>query len=281
MTNEHAQHSTSTTGTGHLTLSVADLYCVSCAEQLEATLRANPHIISAHVDFSRTEIHVQFHPGMIDEVQIRALLNDSGRCTCAGGDNSADMTHLHHRAQMAPITMGTTHDRMQYELPSSGAHATHEAEHGKAMSHAGMDHDMADPRMAKAMEADMRNRFFVALLLTIPTVLYSPLGTDLFNIDLPTGPFNHNWIMLVLSTPVVWWAGWIFVGGAFRSLRHRSLNMSVLVATGVLAAWGFSVVITLGGLGETFFEAAAMLVTFVLFGHWMEMKSRRGIRSIK
>jgi Cu2+-exporting ATPase len=52
--------------------------------------------------------------------------------------------------------------------------------------------------------------------------------------------------------------------------------MSVLIATGVLAAYIFSVVITVGDLGETFYEAAAMLVTFVLFGHWMEMKARRG-----
>jgi magnesium-transporting ATPase (P-type) len=52
--------------------------------------------------------------------------------------------------------------------------------------------------------------------------------------------------------------------------------MSVLIATGVLAAYVFSVVITIGDLGETFYEAAAMLVTFVLFGHWMEMKARRG-----
>jgi Cu2+-exporting ATPase len=53
------------------------------------------------------------------------------------------------------------------------------------------------------------------------------------------------------------------------------LNMSVLIATGVLAAYLFSVLITFIG-GETFYEAAAMLVTFVLFGHWMEMRSRRG-----
>ena len=177
---------------------------------------------------------------------------------------------------MAPITMGTHIDRMQYELPSSAAHGTHQAEHAKAMAHGGMDHDMSDPRMAKAMEADMRTRFVVALLLTIPTVLYSALATDFLKLDLPTGPLSNNWIMLVLSTPVVWWAGWIFIGGAARSLRRRTLNMSVLIATGVLAAWGFSAVITIADLGETFFEAAAMLVTFVLFGHWMEMKSRRG-----
>jgi len=52
--------------------------------------------------------------------------------------------------------------------------------------------------------------------------------------------------------------------------------MSVLIATGVLAAYFFSVWLTFTIGGETFYEAAALLVTFVLFGHWMEMKSRRG-----
>jgi Cu2+-exporting ATPase len=79
----------------------------------------------------------------------------------------------------------------------------------------------------------------------------------------------------VLSTPVVWYAGWIFIGGAYTSLRSRALDMSVLVATGVLAAWVGSVALTVLGQ-ETFFDAATMLVTFVLFGHWMEMKSRKG-----
>ncbi len=67
----------------------------------------------------------------------------------------------------------------------------------------------------------------------------------------------------------------MFISGAYHSLRRGMLNMSVLIATGVLAAYVFSVLITFVG-GETFFEAAAMLVTFVLFGHWMEMRSRRG-----
>jgi Cu2+-exporting ATPase len=78
-----------------------------------------------------------------------------------------------------------------------------------------------------------------------------------------------------LSTPVVFYCGWIFIAGAYHSLRRRMLNMSVLIAVGVLAAYVSSVLITVLG-GETFFEAAAMLVTFVLFGHWMEMRARRG-----
>lgn len=52
--------------------------------------------------------------------------------------------------------------------------------------------------------------------------------------------------------------------------------MSVLIAVGITAAYVFSVVLTILGGDETFYEAAAMLVTFVLFGHWMEMKSKRG-----
>jgi P-type Cu2+ transporter len=261
---------------GRLTLAVMNLFCVCCAEELEARLRSEPHITRARVDFQSKTVDVEYHATMIDEAGIRALIDESGRCTCAGDGDQGGMTHLNHRAQMAPMAMGGAHDKMQYEMPSTAAHAEHDAGHAKAMSHAGMDHDMSDPKMAKAMERDMRDRFVAALVLTIPTVLYSPLGSDFLHVDLPTGPFATSWIMLVLSTPVVWWAGWIFIAGAVRSLRHRSLNMSVLIATGVLAAWGFSAVITLGDLGETFFEAAAMLVTFVLFGHWMEMKSRRG-----
>src|SRR5260370_212957 len=85
-----------------------------------------------------------------------------------------------------------------------------EASPAHAMAGMGpMEHDMSDPAMARAMEADMRNRFFVSLVLTIPVILYSPLGTSLFKLHLPT-PFgiSPNWVLLVLATPIVWWGGW-------------------------------------------------------------------------
>ncbi|MDQ2809708.1 MAG: hypothetical protein M3Z04_22765 [Chloroflexota bacterium] len=143
------------------------------------------------------------------------------------------------------------------------------------MPQGGMSHDMSDPAMAKAMEADIRTRFFVALLLTVPVILYSQLGAGLLHRTLPT-PIPVNWLLLLLTTPIVFWAGWMFVGGAFSALRARSLDMSVLIATGVLTAYLFSAYITITGGTDTFFDAAAMLVTFVLFGHWMEMRSRKG-----
>ena len=153
-------------------------------------------------------------------------------------------------------------------------HPHHAAGHGMGESH---DHEtlMADPRMARFMEVDMRRRFWWSLVLTVPAVLYSPLGITLLGLRLPA-PLGVNWILLILTTPVVFWSGSIFITGAYHSLRRRTLNMSVLISVGVLAAYVFSVIITVLDAGETFYEAAAMLVTFVLFGHWMEMRSRRG-----
>src|ERR671933_237417 len=179
--------------------------------------------------------------------------------------------------------MAHDHGTAGHATPNPAPHAGHAAmehshagmDHSAHAGHMGMDHDMSDPGMAAAMERDMRNKFFIALLLTIPTVLYSSLGMRLLGAPLPTFGLSANLIMLVFSTPVVLYCGWIFIAGAYYSLRRGMLNMSVLIATGVLAAYIFSVLITFLG-GETFYDAAAMLVTFVLFGHWMEMRSRRG-----
>lgn len=159
------------------------------------------------------------------------------------------------------------------EEKSAAAHVDHDMQ---AMSH--MDHEaaMTSPQMAKKMEADMRRRFFVSLLLSIPIFLYSPVGANVFKLALPT-PIPVDWLLFILTTPIVFWTGSIFITGTYYSLRAKKLNMAVLIATGVLAAYLFSVLLTLIRPGsETFYEAAALLVTFVLFGHWMEMKSRRG-----
>ncbi|MEK7077179.1 MAG: copper-translocating P-type ATPase, partial [Patescibacteria group bacterium] len=135
---------------------------------------------------------------------------------------------------------------------------------------------MTNPQMAKAMERDMRRRFLISFLLSIPIFLYSPVGVNFFKLNLPT-PIPINWLLLILTTPIVFWTGSIFITGTYYSLKAKKLNMAVLVATGVLAAYLFSVLLTLiRPEAETFYEASALLVTFVLFGHWMEMKSRRG-----
>jgi len=153
---------------------------------------------------------------------------------------------------------------------------THPGPEISAMSHKDHEAVMTDPRVAKGMERDMRRRFLVSLILSIPIFFYSPVAVNLFGLQLPS-PIPINWLLFILTTPIVFWTGSIFITGTYYSLRAKQLNMAVLIATGVLAAYLFSVLLTVVRPGsETFYEAAALLVTFVLFGHWMEMRSRRG-----
>lgn len=140
----------------------------------------------------------------------------------------------------------------------------------------GMDHTgLAGREMARLMEIDIRNKFFFALIFTIPIILYSPLGTEYLKLNLPS-PLPIPWLLFILTTPVFLYSGWIFLYSTYFALKKRMLNMAVLIAVGITAAYGFSVLLTLIGSADSYYEAAAMLITFVLFGHWMEMKSRRG-----
>ena len=247
----------------HGTFQLRGVYCLGCSGAVERALREQPHVTDVRLDWKSDVVHVGYDPARIGPEDIEHAISQTG-CDCKATEVEEDhhhetmapperrIQHLGHGVDTQPISMGTKHDRMQYEMP-----ATH-ADHGDHMGH-----DMSDPNMAKAMERDMRNKFFVALLLTIPTVLYSLLGVNLLGMRLPTFGLGENVIMLLLSTPVVFYSGWIFISGAYHSLRSRTLNMSVLIATGVLAAYLFSVLITFTS-GETFYEAAAMLVTFGL-----------------
>src|SRR5215217_2409233 len=152
----------------------------------------------------------------------------------------------------------------------SAERAEHAHGHGHGHGgHAGMS--------MEAMERDMRNRFLVALVFTIPIVLWSMVGTKLLGTELPT-PFglDHDIWQLLLSLPVVLYASSIFFTGALAALRARTLDMMVLVAVAIGVGWLYSVAATFFIEGEVFYEAAGMLATFVLLGHWFEMRARGG-----
>ncbi|MCE7988530.1 MAG: Cu(2+)-exporting ATPase [Caldilinea sp. CFX5] len=155
---------------------------------------------------------------------------------------------------------------MPDDSAAAGEMATmaHEMGHGGGMS-------------MEAMVRDMRNRFFVAFILAIPIFLYSPLFTDYFGIQLPQ-PFglSNELLSFLLATPAVLYGGWVFYIGAWRGLKNGILNMAVLVTLSVLAGYLFSVAATFLFEGEVFYEAAVVLLAFVLFGHWMEMRARAG-----
>ena len=144
-------------------------------------------------------------------------------------------------------------------------------------SHEMMGHGGHGAMSMSDMVSDMRRRFLIAALFSVPILLWSPIGRDVFefHVGAPFG-LRDDVFQLLLSLPVVFYAAWIFFDGAYRALRARTLDMMVLVAVGVGAGWLYSLGITLTGGGEVFYEAATVLSAFVLLGHWFEMRARGG-----
>jgi P-type Cu2+ transporter len=124
------------------------------------------------------------------------------------------------------------------------------------------------------MARDMRNRFILALVFTIAILVWSDAGKSVFGhwVATPFGLDRNGWELL-LSLPVLWAARGFFTGAA-GALRQRTLDMNVLVATSVGLSWVYSAAVTFGLSGEVFYDAGAMLTTFVLLGHWFEMRAR-------
>jgi len=239
--------------------------CEGCAAIVEARLRQNPHVLRVHIDAQQRVAHVEVHDGMATAEELAELVAEA-----YGGRSVVPLPK--------PEVSSHAHAHAAHVEKGAGAREARAHEHAAQAGMAHATHDMSDPRMAAAMEADMRRRFWVSLILGLPVVLYSPLATNLFGLRLPTLlGIRHDWLMLLFATPVALWTSSVFHIGAYRSIRSGVLNMSVLVSLGILTSYLFSLGLTLLAPGqETFYEAAVMLAVFLLFGHWMEMKARRG-----
>jgi len=85
--------------------------------------------------------------------------------------------------------------------------------------------------------------------------------------------------LFIVSTPIVWMAGWGIHSGAYKALKNRAINMDVLITTGVLAGWGYGAVSTffpaLGSEGYGYLEISIAILAFVLLGKFIEETIRR------
>ncbi len=248
-------------------LAITNLICCGDQQTLEQKLKVNLHIVDASVNFVTQTATITYHEQMISEEEIKKMIADC--------DFQCQALPLLSGHEAITISEHKLHQKHEEESKTEHKMSGMNGHNMDKMSHEDHEKAMTNPQMASFMEKEMKIRFVWSLIFTIPILLYSPIVTDFLKIRLPT-PISHNWLLFLLTSVVVFKFGSIFPIGAWRALKNKTLNMMVLIAVGVFAAYIFSVYITLFIGGETFFEAAAMLVTFVLFGHWMEMRSRRG-----
>ena len=221
---------------------------------VERRLGAMPGVHHAQANPASGSVTVHYDVDITSEAALREAVRECGH-HCSG-----EVLPRHVCARPVPAA-GRAHAA---HLPQPGTkdEMAHEMGHGSGMDMAGM-------------VRDMRNRFIVCLAFTLPLFIWAPMGLPLPTPAPPFGLKLDQWAF-VLASGAVLWPSWPFWVAAWRALRNGILNMAVLVVLSVGTGYIFSVAATFLFEGAQFYEAVAVLLAFILLGHWLEMRARAG-----
>ncbi|RTE49879.1 heavy metal translocating P-type ATPase [Actinobaculum sp. 352] len=241
---------------GEVDLAVTGMTCASCVARVEKKLNKLPGV-DAVVNLATEQAHLELGPqaAELSDAELVTTVENAGY-----GASVLRRTMLQDDGSRIAVSTGIDPEEVE----------------------------AAAQRAANARVADLWRRFVVALILSIPIVAVSMVPALQFR--------GWQWATGALSLIVAFWCGWPFHRAAFRAARHGSTTMDTLVSLGVLASMGWSLWALLwggaGALGYTmrmtgihglahsamphlYFESAAMIVTFLLIGRWLEARSRR------
>lgn len=151
----------------------------------------------------------------------------------------------------------TQHDHHQHDHQAHGEHADAHAGHDK---HAGHSVEM------------FRDKFWLSLALTIPALVWEPMLQEWFGYTAPRFP-GSAYIPAIFGTAVFLYGGWVFLRSAWEELSNRLPGMMTLISLAIGVAFIYSVAVTLGYPGQALWWELATLVTIMLLGHWIEMRS--------
>ena len=216
-------------------LSITGMHCASCSALITRKLTKTPGVKEAHVNYAANKAHVHFDPEQVNEEGLIAAVKAAGY-----GAEVRD-EHGHHGVEM---------DRKRREAEIAG----------------------------------YRNKFVIGLILSLP-MLYFMLGSFVPSLPLMEQLMPYAGIVsLILATPVQFWLGAGFYKGFWSSLRMHTFSMDSLITIGTSAAYFYSLynfishLVTeytiFGDMHDLYFEVAALLITFVLLGKWLETRAK-------
>jgi Cu2+-exporting ATPase len=139
-----------------------------------------------------------------------------------------------------------------------------------------MDHGTASGASATAPThhdshvASFRRRFWVSLILSIPTLVFSTGLQGILHLTGPRFP-GSEWIPAAFGLATVIYGGRVFLIDGWREMRARQPGMMLLISLAIVVAFGYSTAVTLGVRGMDFWWELATLITIMLLGHWIEM----------
>jgi P-type Cu2+ transporter len=159
---------------------------------------------------------------------------------------------------MSAHAHGHQHDAHAARAAAPDEHAGHAAGHDR---HAGHSAEM------------FRRKFWGTLLLSIPTLVWAPTIQHWLGYQAWGGPTASRFVPALFGALVFAYGGWVFVKGAFGELADRLPGMMTLIALAISVAFGFSIAVTFGFPGMDLWWELATLVTIMVLGHWIEMRS--------
>src|SRR3989475_2019114 len=118
-----------------------------------------------------------------------------------------------------------------------------------------------------------RQKFWGTLLLSIPTIIWAPMIQHWFGFEAPGGSLASRWVPAIFGTLVFGYGGWVFVQGALNEIRDRLPGMMTLISLAISVAFIFSLAVTFGFPASDLWWELATLVTIMVLGHWIEMRS--------
>jgi Cu2+-exporting ATPase len=117
-----------------------------------------------------------------------------------------------------------------------------------------------------------RDRLWLSLALSVPTLVWSPSLQDWLGFSAPSFPYSE-YVPAVFGTAVFAYGGLVFLKSAVGELRDRKPGMMTLISLAITVAFAYSLAVTLGWEGEPLWWELATLVAIMLLGHWIEMRS--------
>jgi Cu2+-exporting ATPase len=144
--------------------------------------------------------------------------------------------------------------------------------HDAHAAHAASEPRQGYDKHAGHSVAAFRNKFWITLLLALPTLLWSEMIPNMLGVSAPSIP-GSRWIPAVFGIAVFFYGGLVFLDGARKEIAHRAPGMMTLISIAITVAFVFSLAVTLGLHGMPLWWELSSLVTIMLLGHWIEMRS--------
>src|SRR5689334_21638827 len=149
------------------------------------------------------------------------------------------------------------------DQPSHNSHAL--------SPHANKTHATHDKHAGHSVEM-FRDRFGRSLALTSPSDIWSPMVHEWLGYRAPTSP-GSSYIPALFGTMLFFYGGMVFLRGAVGELKYRLPGMMTLISLAIVVAFVFSIAVTLGVPGMDLWWELSTLITIMILGHWIEMRS--------